>query len=51
MGDNMQVYISGSPVDTSGSTVNVYIKGNLLDKDKVIKEINTALEKHGIKRK
>ena len=46
------VKISSSPVDTSGSGINIYIKGNLnLDKDKLIKEINTSLEKHGIKRK
>jgi hypothetical protein len=46
------VKINGSPVDTSGSSINIYIKGNLnLDKDKIIEEINNALQKHGIKRK
>lgn len=43
---------SASPIDTSGSSVNITIKGNLnLDRNKLIEEINNALERRGIKRK
>lgn len=44
-------YISGSPIDTSGSTVNITVTGSLsLNKEELIKTINSALEKRGIKR-
>lgn len=46
------IKINGSPVDTSGSSVNIYIKGSLnLNTEEVIKTINESLKKRGIKRK
>ena len=52
MGDNMQVCISGSSVDKSGSSINIDLKiSSEFNTDKLIEAINTTLEKHGIKRK
>ena len=40
-------YISGSPIGTSGSSVNINIEGKLdLDREEIIKIINEALKKH-----
>lgn len=46
------IYISGSPIDTSASSINISIQGTLgLNKEEIIKTINDALEKHAIKKK
>ena len=46
------VRISGSPIDISGSSININIKGSSnLNKEEIVKIVNDSLKKSGIKRK
>lgn len=44
------IFKINNPVDTSGSGINITIKGNL-NKEELIKSMNETLKKRGIKRK